>query len=621
MPPPRARFPQPRNEMTQRRRQGLAAVALLAFGTAAAGERSLPRAALRSTPVAAADTAPRFAPDWRWQPGSIAPTVSANGMVVTTDRVASEVGAEILRRGGNAVDAAVATHFALAVVNPEAGNIGGGGFLVVRMANGTTEALDFREMAPMRATRDMFLDAAGNVTQRSLFGPLAAGVPGSVAGMWEAHKRFGSLPWADLLRPAINLAHGIVVHERLAVSLRAHAREIATNAEGARIFLQDGRTAPRVGDRLVQDDLAATLERIASSGADGFYRGRTAELVAAEMARDTGLIGMEDLARYKAVWREPVRIAYRGFEVITMPPPSSGGATLAEMLNILAGYDLRGMGYLSPRHAHLWAEAARRAYADRNAYLADPDFVPQPTERMASPAYAAQRRATIQADRATPSASVAPGLGTPPREGTHTTHYSIVDGRGNAVAVTTTLNSLYGNLMVVRGAGFYLNNEMDDFTAKPGVPNQFGLVQGPANAVAPGKRMLSAMTPTIVLDSAKHVRLVTGSPGGSTIITTVAQIVSNVIDFRMSAAEAMAAPRMHLQHLPDTLYYEKAGLAPTTAAALRAMGHGVSERNGYQGDVQTIMVLPGGMLQGVADPRRGGGGGAVGVSQIERVVQ
>ena len=602
--------------MTFRRSTAVAATALLALATAAAGGRTASPAIQATT--AAADTAPAFAPGWRWPAGSLSPTVSANGMVVTTDRVASEVGAEILRRGGNAVDAAVATHFALAVVNPEAGNIGGGGFLVVRMADGTTASLDFREAAPLKATRDMFLDAAGNVTSRSLYGPLAAGVPGSVAGMWEAHKRFGSLPWAELVQPAVNLARGIVVHDRLAVSLRAHRAEIATNPEGARIFLAGGQ-APRVGDRLVQDDLAQTLERIAAQGADGFYRGRTAELIAAEMQRDTGLIGTEDLARYRAVWREPVRIAYRGFEVVTMPPPSSGGATLAEMLNILSGYDLRDMGYLSPQHAHLFAEATRRAYADRNAYLADPDFVQQPTARMASPAYAAQRRATIRMDRATPSAAVAPGLGAP-AEGTHTTHYSIVDARGNAVAVTTTLNSLYGNLMVVRGAGFYLNDEMDDFTSKPGVPNQFGLVQGAANAISPGKRMLSAMTPTIVLDSAKRVRLVTGSPGGSTIITTVAQILSNVIDFRMSVGDAMAAPRLHHQHLPDTLRYEKGGLAPATAARLRAMGHAVAEREGYQGDVETIMVMPDGRLAGVSDPRRGASG-AVGVGQVEKVVQ
>jgi gamma-glutamyltranspeptidase/glutathione hydrolase len=607
----------PEPQMKQTRSLALAFLAAAALTGAAAAPLSRVLPAAYAAP-AARDTAPRFAPGWRWPAGSLAPTVSSSGMVVTTDRVASEVGAEILRRGGNAVDAAVATHFALAVVNPEAGNIGGGGFLVVRMADGTTAALDFREAAPGRATRDMFLDSAGNVTRRSLVGPLAAGVPGSVAGMWEAHRRYGSLPWGDLVQPAVNLARGIVVHERLASSLRAHAGEIATNEEGARIFLPGGR-APRVGDRLVQDDLARTLERVAAYGAEGFYHGVTAEAIAREMRETGGLIDAADLARYRAVWRDPVRVPYRGFEVITMPPPSSGGATLAEMLNILSGYDLRSMGYLSAAHVHLFAEASRRAFADRNAYLADPDFVPQPVARMSSPAYAAERRATIRRDRATRSADVAPGMGPAPREGTHTTHYSIVDAKGNAVAVTTTINSLYGNLMVVRGAGFWLNNEMDDFTAKPGVPNQFGLVQGAPNAVAPGKRMLSAMTPTIVLDSARRVRLVTGSPGGSTIITTVANIVSNVVDFRMSAADAMAAPRLHHQHLPDTLRYEHGGLTPADAATLRAMGHAVEEREGYQGDVETIMVLPDGRVEGVSDPRRGGA--AVGVGRVERVVQ
>ncbi|HEY0015918.1 MAG TPA: gamma-glutamyltransferase [Longimicrobium sp.] len=567
--------------------------------------------------AAQADTV-TFAPGWDFPRGSTSPVNAQRGMVVTTDRVASEVGAEILHRGGNAVDAAVATHFALAVVNPEAGNIGGGGFMVVRMADGTTASLDFREAAPMAATADMFLDAAGNVTEKSLIGHLASGVPGSVAGMWEAHRRFGSLPWAELVQPAVSLAEGIMVHERLANSLRSNADKIGRFHATARVFMPNNRVL-RVGDRLVQADLAQTFRRIAAEGADGFYRGRTAELVEAEMRRGNGLITRDDMARYRAVWRDPLRFDYRGHEVISMPPPSSGGVTMAEMLNILEGYDLRAMGYLSPEHVHVFAEAARRAYADRNAYLADPDFVPQPTARMMSDAYAAERRATIARDRATPSAQVAPGLGAPPREGTHTTHYSIVDERGNAVAVTTTINSLYGSLVTVEGAGFLLNNEMDDFTAKPGVPNQFGLVQGAANAVAPGKRMLSAMTPTIVLDPSGKVLFVTGTPGGATIITSIAQAISNVVDFRMDVATATSAPRLHHQHLPDTLRYERAGLSPATAARLRAMGHALAQREGFQGDVQSIMVLPNGVQSAVADPRRGGA--AVGVGEVRRVVQ
>ena len=593
----------------------LVVAALLAAGCAPEAPPAVPAAR-------AAESGLRFPAGWAFPAGSISPVTARGGMVSTTDRVASEVGAEVLRRGGNAVDAAVATHFALAVVNPEAGNIGGGGFLVVRMADGTTAALDFREKAPLKSTRNMFLDAQGNLTDKSLVGHLAAGVPGSVAGMWEAHRRFGSLPWAELVQPAANLAEGIVVHERLGQSLRSYEERFRRFPSTARVFLPGGRV-PRVGDRLEQKDLAETFRRIARDGKDGFYRGRTAELVEAEMRRGGGIMTREDLARYEAKWRDPVRFGYRGYEVISMPPPSSGGATMAEILNVLEGYDLRALGYLSPAHVHLFTEATRRAYADRNAYLADPDFVPQPTARMASDAYAAERRASVRRDRATPSAEVRPGLGEVPvarrAEGTHTTHYSIVDGQGNAVAVTTTINSLYGNLVVVEGAGFFLNNEMDDFAAKPGTANQFGLVQGEANAIQPGKRMLSAMTPTIVLDPSGRVRLVTGTPGGSTIITTVAQIVSNVVDFGMDAATSMAAPRLHHQHLPDTLRYERNGLDSATVAALRAMGHAVAERGGYQGDVQNIVVLADGTLSGVSDPRRGGA--AVGVAEVRRVVQ
>ena len=566
-------------------------------------------------------------PGWAFPSGTIVPTYATGGMVATTDRVASEVGVEILRRGGNAIDAAVATHFALAVVNPEAGNIGGGGFLVVRMRNGETAALDFREKAPAGATRDMFLDAQGQPTDRSLVGHQAAGVPGSVAGMWEAHQRFGSLTWAELVQPAINLAEGIVVHQRLAASLQTYADRLRTNVTTAAALLPGG-IAPRVGDRLEQSDLAETFRRIARDGKDGFYTGRTAELVEEEMRRGSGLITRADMAAYSAIWRDPVVFGYRDHTVVSMPPPSSGGATTAEILNILEGFDLRAFGYLSTQHVHTWAEAVKLAYADRNNYLADPDFVPQPTLRMTSDEYAAQRRQEIRPDRATPSAEVEPDLGPIPggasamaayAEPEHTTHYSIVDGAGNAVAVTTTINSLYGNLVTVAGAGFLLNNEMDDFTSKPGTPNQFGLVQGEANAIAPGKRMLSAMTPTIVTDPAGSVRLVTGSPGGSTIITTVAQMISNIVDFGMDAGDATAAPRLHHQHLPDELRFEVGGLDPAVEAQLRAMGHNVLARPGYQGDTQSIVVLPDGTLTGVADPRRGGA--ALGVQAARQVVQ
>lgn len=557
---------------------------------------------------------PVILPDgWAFQVDRVPVTYGRNGMVSTTDRVASEVGVEVLRRGGNAVDAGVATHFALAVVNPEAGNVGGGGFMVLRMADGRNATLDFREKAPVAATRNMYLDARGELTDRSRIGHLAAGVPGSVAGMWEAHRRFGSLPWAELIRPALNLAEGIVVHDRLARSLQRFEKELRQYPATAAAFLVNGR-APRVGDRLAQRDLAETLGRILRSGKDGFYRGRTAELIEAEMRRGGGIITREDLRQYDAVWRDPILFQYRQHTVIAMPPPSSGGATIAEILNILEGYELRSLGYLSRDHVHLWTEAAKRAFVDRNTYLGDPDFVAQPTALMISDAYAAQRRDEIRADRATPSDDVRPGMGAvrsenraaARRESEHTTHYSIVDSKGNAVAVTTTINSLYGSLATVTGAGFLLNNEMDDFASRPGTANQFGLVQGAVNAIEPKKRMLSAMAPTIVLDPAGRVKIVTGSPGGPTIITTVAQMISNVVDFNMDIGAATAAPRLHHQHLPDQLYYERDGLRPEVVTGLRGLGHPIQARPGYQGDTQSILLLPDGTLTAIADPRRGG---------------
>lgn len=558
---------------------------------------------------------------WAFPADQVVATYGCGGMVVSTDRVASEVGAEVLRRGGNAVDAAVAVHFALAVVNPEAGNIGGGGFLILRMGDEVL-ALDFREKAPLAATRGMFLDEHGAVTDRSRIGHLAAGVPGSVAGMWEAHQRFGTLPWAELLVPAINLAQGIVVHERLARSLERCEDLLRTYPATQATFLPVGR-APRVGERFVQPDLAATLGRIAAEGMNGFYQGETAGLVVAETERGGGIMTREDLRRYEAVWREPIRFDYRDARVVAMPPPSSGGVALAEMLNILEGYPLAQLGFQSSAHVHLWSEAARRAFADRNSCLGDPDFIQQPVSTLISDSYAAERRAEIDLARATPSAQVTPGGEaaniTPTPQGGNTTHYSIVDTSGNAVAVTTTINSLYGSLVTVLGAGFLLNNEMDDFAASPGKPNQFGLVQGAQNAIEPGKRMLSSMSPTIVMDSEGRVRLVTGSPGGPTIITSVAQLISNVIDFDLDLAAATAAPRLHHQHLPDVLYYERDGLMAEVVSQLLAMGHSLEERAGFQGDTQSILVARDGTLIGVSDPREGGA--AVSVRQLIDGVQ
>jgi gamma-glutamyltranspeptidase/glutathione hydrolase len=420
------------------------------------------------------------------------------------------------------------------------------------------------------------------------------------------------------MRPAVNLAEGLVVHERLATSLREYQSQLQKFPATAKTFLIDGR-APRVGERLVQRDLAETLRRIASDGANGFYRGRTAALIEAEMHRGGGIITRVDLARYEAVWRDPITFQYRNQTVLSMPPPSSGGATIAEILNILEGYDLQRFGFLSADHIHVWTEAVKRAYADRNVYLADPDFAAQPTTRMISDGYANQRRADIRMERDTPSADVHPGLGAIPssqsagahREGENTTHYSIVDAAGNAVSVTTTLNSLYGSLVTVDGAGFLLNNEMDDFATRPGAPNQFGLVQGELNAIQPGKRMLSSMTPIILLGGDGRVRLVSGTPGGATIITTMAQIISNMVDFGMDLANATGAPRLHHQHLPDVLFLEHAGVPMAVQQALRSRGLTVQERAGYQGDTQSIEVLPNGMLVGVADPRRGGTPAAV----------
>ncbi len=556
-----------------------------------------------------------FLPSWRYTPDDVASARSQAGMVASTDRIASEVGVEMLRRGGSAFDAVVAVHFALAVVNPEAGNLGGGGFLVARTKDGVTSSLDFRETAPAAATRDMFLDADGHLLADAALGHRAAGVPGSVMGMWELHRRHGSLPWRELLAPAIALAERLVVHDRLAFSFaRMGDAVFARYPQTARIFLAGGHVL-RVGDVLVQRDLAQTLTRIRDQGADGFYRGRTAQLVAREMVRGHGLISADDLAGYRAVWRAPVSVRVHGHVVDSMGPPSSGGVTIGAILAMMEPAHVESGGYHSAMHAHLFAEASRRAFADRNALMGDPDFVAVPTATLVSAAYLEARRATIDLEHASPSSAVQPGLPVPtianaPREGTHTTHYSIVDGHGNAVAVTTTINSLYGGRVVVGGAGFFLNNEMDDFSATPGQANQYGLVMGEANAIAPRKRMLSSMAPTIVSDATSgRVRLVIGSPGGPTIISSVAQVIENFITFGMTPREALAAPRLHHQHLPDQLAYERGGLDAAVVAELTAMGHALFERaeaQPLQGDVQAIFVRADGTLVGASDPRRGG---------------
>ncbi|MEZ4415249.1 MAG: gamma-glutamyltransferase [Gemmatimonadota bacterium] len=554
-----------------------------------------------------------FPTGWMYS-ASVEPVTADSGMVVSTDSIASTVGIAILKAGGNAVDAAVATGFALAVVNPEAGNIGGGGFMVVRLADGESYALDYREKAPAAATRDMYLDEHGNLTDKSVVGHLAAGVPGSVSGLWAAHQRFGVLPWADVVQPAIDLADGFPLHARLAGGLTFSREALARFPSTAAQFLPGGE-APALGARFAQPDLARTLTRIRDEGPDGFYRGETADLIVAEMRRGGGIITHADLEAYTPAWRDPIRFTYRNHTLLSMPPSSSGGATMAEIANMVEAFDLRSMRWHSPDQLHVYVEAARRAFSDRNEYLADPDFVSMPLDRMVSKAYARERGADIQRSQATPSSEVGPGLG-PSERGGETTHYSVVDAQGNAVATTTTLNSWYGNGVTVTGAGFLLNNEMDDFAAKPGTPNQFGLVQGENNAIEPGKRMLSAMTPTIVLDAQGDLFLVTGTPGGSTIITTVFQMISNVIDYGMNVAQAVNAPRVHHQHLPDVVVYEFGALDDATVAGLETLGHRLQEREqgetdayfsgGVSGDVQAIQVGADGRLQGWSDPRRGG---------------
>ena len=525
------------------------------------------------------------------------------GMVVSGHGLASDAGAAILERGGNAIDAAVAVGFALAAVLPAAGNIGGGGFLVYRSNDGDVGALDFREKAPAAATRDMFVEADGKVAESAVIGHLAAGVPGSVAGLWEMHRAHGSMPWEDLVAPSIELARGHEVDEVRSRSLESAAPRLNRFPASAAQFLVDGE-APAPGAILAQPDLAATLTAIAEQGPDGFYRGPVADLIVAEMERGGGLISHQDLEEYAPVWRDPVEVGYRGHAIYSMPPVSSGGLTLGLILNVLEGWEPLppfGSGDL----IHLEAETMRLAFRDRNTLLGDPDFVDVPREQFESQEYADALRERIDPERATP---LPPVEVAPPAESTETTHYSVVDRWGNAASVTTTINSGFGNAVTVTGAGFLLNNEMDDFAASPGQPNQFGLVEGENNAIVPGKRMLSSMTPSIVLDPEGALKMVVGTPGGPTIITTVYHVVSNVIDHGMGLQQAVESPRVHHQAWPDQVFYEEGGLAAETLDGLAARGHELFER-GLSGDVSAILV-EGSSLLGVADPRRGGGASA-----------
>ena len=527
-------------------------------------------------------------------------------MVASADAHASKVGVDILRAGGNAVDAAVAVGFALAVTYPSAGNIGGGGFMVIRLADGRETTIDYRETAPSAAHRDMFLDEAGSpVSERSIVGPLAAGVPGSVAGLTLAQRKYGRLPLATVVAPAIRLARdGFEISWHMAAMLASGQPLLSRFPSTARAFLRPDGTPPAAGERLVQPDLAATLQDIAEHGPDAFYRGRIAGLIAAEMSRTGGLITTADLARYAAIERPPLTGTYRGHRIVSIAPPSSGGVALLQLLNLLEAYPLAEYGLNSSRTMHLMIEAERRVYADRSEWLGDPAFVRVPIAGLISKSYATWLRAGIDETRATPSSAIAPGR---PHdfESSQTTHYSVVDAEGNAVSTTTTLNGGYGNGQVVTGAGFLLNNEMDDFSAKPGAPNMFGLRGGDANAVAPGKRMLSSMTPTIVVRDGR-TWLVVGSPGGGRIITTVLQVLVNVIDHRLDVQQAVDVPRFHHQWQPEDVRVEPVGFPADVVHALEAMGHAMRV-DSDMGGVNAIAIDPStGLRLGASDPREDG---------------
>jgi len=534
----------------------------------------------------------------------IHPVFAANAMVATQEAVATRVGVQILQAGGNAIDAAVAVGFALAVTLPRAGNLGGGGFMLIHHAVGnTTHALDYREIAPAAATPDMFLGDNGKIDKRAArFSHRSAGVPGTVAGLTRALAAFGSMPLAQVMAPAIRLARdGITVTRDLADSLRTRAKRLKAHAGAARIFFKDDGSAFAAGERLVQSDLAHSLQLIAEHGAQAFYNGAIAARIVSDMQTNDGLIRSADLASYAVKLRMPVFGAYRGHVIASMPPPSSGGVHLIQILNLLESFPIAFLGHNSADTIHLLAESMKLAYADRSRHLGDADFTPVPVQGLAAKSYAAMLRARIDQHYARPSSQIAPGR-PGAYESNDTTHFSIMDAFGNVVSNTYTINFSYGSGIVVPGTGILLNNEMDDFSAKSGVVNAYGLIGGKANAIEPGKRPLSSMTPTIVFYAGKPL-LATGSPGGSRIITTTAQVIMNVIDHRMNIAAAVAAPRIHHQWLPDELRVES-GLSPDTEDALRARGHNVVTKNAM-GSANSVMRIDAGFL-GVADPRRRG---------------
>ena len=527
------------------------------------------------------------------------PLRARHGMAVAMEGQAADVGIAVLQKGGNAVDAAVAMGFAMAVTHPFAGNLGGGGYMLIRMADGRATFIDFREQAPAKASRNMYLDAKGEMTNASTEGWRSSGVPGTVRGFEIAVNKYGKKKWAENMAPAVELASkGFPVSYALAEGLKG-SRSLSSSPESKRIFQKNGAFYA-MGETLIQPELAQTLERISKNGANEFYQGETAKRFADEMAKNGGIISLADLKNYKAIERTPLTGTYRNYTIITSPPSSSGGIALLEMLGILegTGYEKGGAGSASA--IHYVAESMRRAYADRNEYVGDPDFVKVPIKGLLDPAYLAKLRASIDPERATPSDRVKPGkpVGS---ESMETTHYSVVDSEGNAVAVTYTLNGGYGNGITVPGLGFLLNNEMDDFASKPGTPNMFGLVQGEANAIAAGKRPLSSMTPTIVLKDGTLFMTV-GAPGGSRISTAVLQVILNVLDFGMNVQDAVDAPRVHHQWQPDKLSLER-GISPDTVALLKSRGYDVDYTPGVVLAQVAAIVSDGGWLQGASDGR------------------
>lgn len=521
------------------------------------------------------------------------PAVEAkNGMVVSSQHLASQVGVDILKLGGNAIDAAVAVGYAQAVVNPCCGNIGGGGFMTIHLANGEDTFINFRETAPAAASANMYLDEKGNVTKgASLYGYLAAGVPGTVLGLDTAQRKYGKLTRQQVMEPAIKLAReGFILNRGDTDILDTTIAKFRDDPEAARIFLRPNGDPLQPGDRLIQTDLANTLESIALHGPDAFYQGKIPQAVEAAAKKGGGILTAKDFADFRIAETAPITCSYRGYEFVSAPPPSSGGVTLCEILNVLEGYDLKASGFNSAQTIHTMTEAMRHAYMDRNTFLGDPAFVKNPTEKLLSKEYAAEIRKQIQPEIATPSSRVQPGM--EPHEKPETTHYSIVDHSGNAVSTTYTINGRFGSVVIAPGTGFFLNDEMDDFTVKVGEQNMYGLVQGATNAIAPGKRPLSSMTPTLVTKDGK-VFMVVGSPGGSRIITITLQTVLNIIDHGMAPQEAVDAPRIHHQWLPDEVYFEQRGLSADTHKLLQERGYKLVEQTPW-GAAELIMVgLPG----------------------------